>query len=236
MILVTSTKLEIYTSKWYTIAKNNLGDIILVKRIDVMNVELDNYSMREAMLLVETFLNNTVLNTIEEVTLRMVMQAENDDIVEECIQTLDIAVPGQKEIFEGKASKDLLGNRFFYEFAKRVIRGKKTVFLLGKKEEDLQVLRRYLEHGYERLQIVGESFLEKYSDDAGVINEINIQAPDVILSVIPSPEQEHFIMEQKGRLHAKVWYGMNSDYLSQNCYDRLRRKVVNLIEKITFKY
>ena len=209
----------------------------MVKRIDVMNVELDNYSMREAMTLVETFLNNTVLNTIEEVSLRMIMQAEDDLVVRECIRGLDIAVPGEKEIFAGTDINggETMHNHFFYEFAKRAMRNKKTVLLLGKTLEDVEALKTFLEQGYDRLQVIGSCYLDQYADYAGVINEINIQAPDVVLSVIPSPIQEHFLMEEKERLHAKVWYGMNNSYLLHTRSSKMKRMARSIIGKIHFR-
>ena len=40
--------------------------------------------------------------------------------------------------------------------------------------------------------------------------EINALTPDMILSVLPSPDQEHFLMENCEKLSAGLWYGIGS--------------------------
>lgn len=43
-----------------------------------------------------------------------------------------------------------------------------------------------------------------------MVNEINALTPDMILSVLPSPDQEHFLMENCEKLSAGLWYGIGS--------------------------
>ncbi|MCR4955751.1 MAG: WecB/TagA/CpsF family glycosyltransferase [Lachnospiraceae bacterium] len=213
----------------------------MIKKIEVMNIELDNYSTREAMLLVETFLNNTVLNVIEEVSMRLLVDAKEDGELQESIRSFDLAIPGDREILveagydNSPQINDVDNDNFFHEFAKRVIRNKKSVFLLGQTEEDVEKLQEYLKGDYERMNIIGMSYLDKYQDDLGIINEINIAAPDVILSVIPSPGQERFIAEQKQRLHAKLWYGMNAKYLTRKSGNKVALFAKTLVGRMLFK-
>ena len=42
-----------------------LNEPDFIKKIDIMGIGLDNYTVRESMRLVETYLSNDVLNTIE---------------------------------------------------------------------------------------------------------------------------------------------------------------------------
>ena len=37
----------------------------MLKKLDILGLELDNYTVREAMFNVETYLNNDVMNTVE---------------------------------------------------------------------------------------------------------------------------------------------------------------------------
>lgn len=214
----------------------------MIKKINVMGIELDNYSSREAMMLVETFLNNTVLNTIEEVPLQVLVQAKENEDVRQSIRALDLAIPGDREILveagygNSRQINDVEENSFFHEFIRRVIRNKKKVFLLGETQAVVDELTTVLKEDYERLQIIGSCCLERFKDDAGVINEINSQAPDVILSALPSPKQELFILEQKGRLHAKIWYGMNNNVRIRKGKERLIQMIRTMVGRVIFRH
>ena len=39
----------------------------MLKKIDILGIEVDNYTVREAMMQVENYLDNTVMNTIETI-------------------------------------------------------------------------------------------------------------------------------------------------------------------------
>jgi len=210
----------------------------VAKKIEVMNIKLDNYPMREAMMLVETFLNNTVLNTIEEISRPMIVTAAGDAEVKECIEALDLAVPGDKEILaEAGVSTSIVerNNSFFYEFAKRVVRNNKKVFVLSEDEEGIARAKKFLAEGYGRMEVLGTCALSDYAEEAGVINEINILMPDVILSVLSSPMQEKFLLRHKGHLHAKVWYGMNNEGLIDHESGRARRKIRRIMRRLAFR-
>ena len=45
-----------------------------------------------------------------------------------------------------------------------------------------------------------------------MVNEINSAAPDVIISVMPTPQQEEFLVVNRSRLMAKLWYGLGENY------------------------
>ena len=39
----------------------------MLKKIDILGIEVDNYTVREAMMQVENYLDNTIMNTIETI-------------------------------------------------------------------------------------------------------------------------------------------------------------------------
>ena len=70
----------------------------MINKIDILGMDIDNYTVREAMLEVEVYLNNTVMNTVETIDMKMLDIANRNDMVKECIRQLDLAVIGEKEI------------------------------------------------------------------------------------------------------------------------------------------
>lgn len=186
----------------------------MIKKIDILGIWLDNYTVREAMMQVESYLGNNVLNSVECISMQMLMDSEKDPVLKEVMSSLDLAVIGEKGILQaaGLASmqrlKETEENDFFFEFFKRVERNKKSVFLLGETEEKLEEVRTELLRKFDKLMIAGEYAVENCVGDLeAVINDMNATTPDIIMSILPSPMQEHFFLDHKDKMNANIWYG-----------------------------
>ena len=210
----------------------------MVKKIDILGMEIDNYTVREAMIQVEGYLNQTGMSMIETVSMKMLELAGEENCVKECMEMLDLAVIGEKEILvaagfqSNQRTKEIVEHDFFREFLKRIIRSRKRVFLLGDTVDAVDKLEDYLKEEYEKLIIEGRCALEEKSGDIeGVVNEVNGVSPDVIFSILSSPVQEQFLLENKGKLDAKIWYGIGDDYETHSGIRRLSRIAGRLIHK-----
>ncbi len=187
----------------------------MIKKIDIMGILLDDYTVREALHQIESFSDDNVLRSIESISMQMLMEAEKDEELRNAISSLDLAIVGQKEILEVagvgtmQRIKETEENDFFYEFLKRLERNHKRLFLLGETEEKNNRIKEKLIEQYPQLSIVGEYALENcIGDQAAVINEMNAATPDLVLSALPSPTQEHFFWEHKDKINARIWYGV----------------------------
>lgn len=187
----------------------------MIKKIDIMGIELDNYTVREAVMQVDTFMSNDLLNTIECISMQTLIEADNDPVVREVIASLDLAVIGEKEIIKAAGVETMQRlqeteeNDFCFEFFKRAERNKKSVFLLGETEHKLMDAKREIKEAFPKLVLAGEYALENCVGNLeAVINEMNATTPDIIVSVLPTPLQEHFFAEHKDKMSATIWYGM----------------------------
>lgn len=187
----------------------------MIKKIDIMGILLDDYTVREALHQIESFSDDNVLRSIESISMQMLMEAEKDEELRNAISSLNLAIVGQKEILEVagvgtmQRIKETEENDFFYEFLKRLERNHKRLFLLGETEEKNNRIKEKLIEQYPQLSIVGEYALENcIGDQAAVINEMNAATPDLVLSALPSPTQEHFFWEHKDKINARIWYGV----------------------------
>ena len=52
-----------------------------------------------------------------------------------------------------------------------------------------------------------------------IVNEINAATVDVILSMMPSPKQEHFLVHNRGKMSAILWYGVGNCKFSKKKYN-----------------
>ena len=187
----------------------------MIKKIDIMGILLDDYTVREALHQIESLSDDNVLRSIESISMQMLMEAEKDEELRNAISSMDLAIVGQKEILEVagvgtmQRIKETEENDFFYEFLKRLERNHKRLFLLGETEEKNNRIKEKLIEQYPQLSIAGEYALENcIGDQAAVINEMNAATPDLVLSVLPSPTQEHFFWEHKDKINARIWYGV----------------------------
>lgn len=189
----------------------------MIKKIEILGVRLDNYTVREAIRQVEGYLSDSALNTIERVSVQMLIESESDPVVRDVISSLDLAVIGEKEIMQAarihtmQRLKETEEDDFSFEFFKRVERNKKSLFLLGETEEEIRHMEGELLEAFPKLVIVGGYAVENsIGDPEAVINEMNAMIPDVVVSVLPTPLQEHFFSEHRSKMNAALWYGIGN--------------------------
>ena len=85
----------------------------MIKKIDILGIQLDDYTVREAIRQVEAFSEENVPKVIERISMQMIMETEQDPVVREVLSSLDLAVIGEKEILEVAADEGDRGKRFF---------------------------------------------------------------------------------------------------------------------------
>ena len=190
----------------------------MVKKIDILGINLENYTVREAMLRMEVCWNNTIMSTVDTISMDKLVKAKSDELVKKCIENLDLAIICDKEILKAagivssQRTKETVENEFQKEFLRRAARNKRTVYLLGESGEQIGQLQGFLNENYEKLKIVGVYAVSECGGDYDtVINEINIATPDVILSVLPTPHQEYFREEPPEKVNATSWYGLGGE-------------------------
>ncbi len=186
----------------------------MTKKIDILGLALDNYTVRESIKQAETFLENDILNIIETISMKMLIDVEEHPAVRGVIEASDLVIIGEKEILQSvgidtiQRIHETEGNDFAAEFFKRLERNRKSVFLLGQNAEQIARERGDMLKEFPRLVIVGEYALENCAGDPeAVINDMNVMTPDVIVSILPSPLQEEFFWNHKDKMNASIWYG-----------------------------
>ncbi len=201
-------------------------------------MSLDNDTVREAMIRVEGFLDTTVMNTIEAISMDILVKTQEDDRLKACIENLDLTVISDKEILKAagvtsmQRIQETVDNDFFKEFASRASQNQRIVFLLGETNEQLVQLGEFLEENYGGIQMAGGYALADCTGDYDtVINEINIAEPDVILSVIAAPKQEYFLQDNREKLNAKIWYGLGEAYTDKKGVSEMAGFARKLIQK-----
>lgn len=207
----------------------------MIKTIDFAGIELDNYTVRETIMQIEKQMSDHGFHTIEEVNMDMLMLVETDEMVREALTTVEHTVIAEAGILDAVGANsyqrkhEIEHHDFFFEMMKRIERNHKTVFLIGDSPERTQGMFDQIKELYPKCEISSMEALDECrgATDA-VVNEINSYTPDVILSILPSPQQEQFLVENREKLSAGLWYGIG-DMKLQKSRGRIAGGIRNLI-------
>lgn len=204
----------------------------MIKKIEIAGIQLDNYTVREALELIDGYWDNTVMNTVEAISMELLVAAGEDEKLRQSVESLDLGIPDDREILRAagitspQRIRETIEHQFFGEFMKRLERGGRTVCLVGDTIVQMDALKTFLKEYYERVKVVGSQALETCEGDVDrLVNEINTISPDVVLSVLPSPRQEYFLMKNRSRMNASIWYGLGQNYMVAGEVSRLGRLI-----------
>lgn len=207
----------------------------MIKTIDFAGIVLDNYSVRETIMNVEKNMSDQGFHTIEEVNMDTLMQAETDEVIKEALQIVEHTVIAEAGILDAVGAgsyqrrHEIEHHDFFYELMKRIERNHKTMFVIGDSMERVEQMCELISDRYPKCEIVGMEALDECTGATdAVVNEMNAVAPDAILSIIPSPQQEHFLMENREKISAELWYGIGKIELGK-ARSRLALKIRKLV-------
>lgn len=190
----------------------------MIKKINVAGLQLDNYSVHEAMMELERHVDSGQFYTIEEITMDMLLASGSDDTVKSVLSSIDQTVIAEKGILDAAEIKnagrrrEIENHAFFFELLKRLERNHRSIFVLGETEDAVASMRGLIEQEFPRITFAGAEAMENCPGTADtIINEINAATPYAILSVLPSPQQEYFLYEHKEKLFVRLWYGIGDE-------------------------
>lgn len=184
------------------------------KKINIFDVEIDGFTAKAAMQAAVRYMQSEPINTIEIVTLDMLMQGQGSPEWIEKTKEIDLVLPGESEILEAAENvdknllRDVTNEMFLKMFLRYLQRNHMKVFLISGSDEELVNLKAALERYSKGIVIVGEGVLDPENKAVEeIINEVNGVETDCILSILPSPQQEEFIVRNSALLNARMWLG-----------------------------
>ena len=153
--------------------------------------------------------------------MKTVLLAKEDQTVKETLEALDITVIAEAGILDAVGQATILRKaeierrEFFFQLMRIFERNGHTVCILGDDTVEMDKTVQYLREVFPRLKVIGTQIIKPgvHMEDK-VINDINMLAPDVVLSVLSSPMQEYFLKKYKLMLFAKIWYGVGSQRIT----------------------
>lgn len=209
----------------------------MIKEIKVAGIKLNSYTALENLTQIGNRLDNHVFTAVEEIYMRTLLLAKEDEAVKNTIESLDATIIAENGIWDAAGEnstlrrKEIERREFFFQLMRILERNKYTVLVLGEGMQENMETCEYIAGEFPRLKVVAAKALEEYAGaEEGMINDINLIAPDVIVSVLPSPLQEHFLAEHKAKMSTKIWYGIGSGKIAGQKHS-LKYTILKMLRK-----
>ena len=189
----------------------------MIKELTVAGIKLNSYTALENLTKIGNKLDNHVFTTVEEIYMRTLLLAKEDETVREVVEALDVTVIAENGVWDAVGENTSLRRReiekreFFFQLMRILERNKYSIFVLGEDSQEIAQTCEYIAGEFPRLKVAGRIALSECNGtEEDIINDINTIAPDVIVSVLPSPMQEYFLANHKSMLSTRLWYGIGS--------------------------
>lgn len=189
-----------------------------MRKMNVLGIPLRDYTLRETLKKVDIFLAGGKMGTIGLITMKGLIVAQDSPEIKEWISGLDMTVTADADIlraadinYRGRIH-DVENQLFISEFLKKLVRQKKTVYLMSQNAASLEKLEKELLSYEENLSIVGKVAVDELEqDDDFVINDMNMKVPDVLISNLESPKREQFTKENQMKMNVRLWLMVRAD-------------------------
>lgn len=171
------------------------------KKIDILGICVDNYTVRESLLRLDTYLGSTVLNIIETVTMKQLVSSGEFSVIKDCLKQTDLSIIGEGEILSetGNATaqrmREVCSQDFLREVLKRMVRGQKRVFLVAMTHLQTEQMQEFFSGWVSDFSPAGSFSVEESADDMDtIVNEINGATPDIVISAEFSDGREVYFI------------------------------------------
>ena len=187
------------------------------EKIQVLGIEIDNYSAKDAVKYMVTYMGTEPVNVIEMVTMNTLGKFQQAEEAATLFQSVDLALAGDKGILQAagvieerrlKEVEELLFIKMVMRFLHK---NSARVLLLAKDNADLEKMEGYISEDYANIRVIETATLEEngISDDK-LLNLVNGAEVECILSTLPSPIEEEFIYRNRLLINARVWLGFGN--------------------------
>ena len=223
--------------------KNYWVGVIMKEKIEILGCRIHDLSALEALEQMEEQIQSGAMCSVGMINRKMLKYAAKDEEYRLQIEKLDVTVINDKEVLKAVNIKDtqrkeeVEENTFLKLLLKDAMRRKRTVALLTELEEERITCEKLLAKYYKDLQIIGSFSIEEspVEDDDGIVNMLNAVTEDILLVMMPCPDQERFLAANRGKLGIKVWVGIGTTMADKYSSDLGMGFFERLLDKIKFK-
>ncbi len=211
-------------------------------RINVLDIDIDNYTAKEAMKEFVDSMQSEPISVIEMVTVDSLMQMDEVPELKGGVGYFDLVLAGDTTILESahiteeKCLREIQERTFLRMLLRYIDKHHKRVYLLVESEEEGQEFLHFLEYRCRGAQIGGMAKVSaKDRADDMIVNAINGADIDCVISSMSSPLQEDFVTKNRSILNANVWLGLGKGILPLNKAGTVQNRFTQFVIKKVFQ-
>ena len=194
----------------------------MLKTVELLGVRMNDNYVREIMGQVIQLEDRPGMSTLEIMTADLLLACQEHASWMEWYHQRDLVLPGDIALLEAEGRnvpgrrKELQERAFLRECMGYAQQRGKRVYLLAASAREANRAAAFLKVRFPKLKLVGVSALGEDGKDAdGVVNEINWEEPDFVLSLLGMPLAMDFLEKEQERINAGFWCGLGREYLSE---------------------
>ena len=213
-----------------------------MRKINLLGIQLMDYTTREALKITNQYLSNGALNTISFVSTQILVEAGEHPEQKTWIEDVDLSICDEPDILHASGNatrnrlKEIEVGEFTKEFIYRLARNRKKIYLLTDSEKRMEQLKTELLAIRDDLLIVGQRIQPELAKGIEALaNDINDVVPNVSISRFPYPIQEQMMYENRKMLNADIWIALPEHKLVHTGKRSRYAKILMLFYKKMFK-
>lgn len=183
---------------------------------EILGVGICNIQKDEFQNIILKDLLNGVKRVVVAINPEKIIKAKNDNTLFSILNQADyqiadgIGIVLASRILKGKIKERITGISCLEMICEIASKNNFSIFLYGSRQEVVIQTKKNLESQYKNLNIVG--YINGYSNDHIVIEQIQKSNPDIVFVALGSPKQEYWIYENKDKINAKVFLGVGGSF------------------------
>lgn len=193
-------------------------------KMNILDFQVDILSIDLLSKTIENYCEEEQMRAILFLSVPIIEEAMESPDYRKRVATFQMLLPGEEEILSKESVEILerkdavLNEKSMERMLQGLEKNQRSVYLVGDELEKTELFLRYCEENYPKLRLVGTFVGDENMDDEKLLNDINTNCPDVILTAIAPQLQENWIIENADKLNGRVCIG--ADVLVQKVVDR----------------
>lgn len=182
--------------------------------INILDIEIQPCFAKEALKKAITYMETDPVSVIRMVTATELMNLNEDVRCKEILKESDMILSGDGLVLEAasirerRVLQETEEKTFLKMFFRYLHKKHARVYVLAQTRKEAEDCCRYLKRRYGGIQLPEDvGVTEEAGADDRLVNAINGQEADCVISLLPSPLQESFLCTNRDRLDVRIWLG-----------------------------
>lgn len=181
--------------------------------VKIMDIDVDMMTNDSFIQKINEYLINDKLNVIFFASTELLNRAVENEEYRALIEQADLLLPGEEPLLSAhhvevlEAGGMVVSCKSFGNMLANLWKEERSMYIIAKSASEITTLENWCKKMQPELRVLGTweyNSEDPVTEDAALVNEINIHTPDMLLVNLELGHQERWIIEHKDMLDAKL--------------------------------